>query len=149
MTRQWWTGFWEGSFGCNQKHFFLWIKSNPASLGVSFRGSSGHFCFDHFYIVDFHSALTTHWQVSVGKSEGWVKIYNIKMVQMELACSPPKTCQNKKSIWIPSNTRRMVFFLLKKNMFWMYDPTVYCTHCLLFWYYFLVCNDWNKRHCGI
>ena len=56
------------------KNIFLWIKSNPASLGVSFRGSSGHFCFDHFYIVDFHSALTTHWQVSVGKSEGWVNL---------------------------------------------------------------------------
>ena len=32
-----------------QKDFFILTK---------FRGSSGHLKFDHFYIVDFHSALT-------------------------------------------------------------------------------------------
>ena len=35
---------------------------------------------DHFYMVDFHSALTS--QVSVQKSEGWVKIHIIKMVKL-------------------------------------------------------------------
>ena len=53
-----------------------------------FRGSSSHFHFDHF-----HSALTT--QVSVRKSEGWVKIYNVKILKTEMSTGPPKLCWNQ------------------------------------------------------
>ena len=38
----------------------------------------------------------------VVKIEGWVKIYNVKMVKTEMACAPHKTGQNQKSFWIPS-----------------------------------------------
>ena len=52
-------------------------------------------------LVDFHSVLSS--QVSFCKSEGWVKIYNVKMVKTEMAGGPPKICRNQKSFWIPSN----------------------------------------------
>ena len=76
-----------------------------------FRGSSSHFRFDHFYIVDFHSALTT--QVSVQKSEGWVKIYNVKMVKTEMARGPPKLCRNQKSFWIYALRQLLSLFVVK------------------------------------
>ena len=44
---------------------------------------------------------TTH-QVSVRKSEGFVKMYNVKMVRTEMARGPPKLCRNQKSFWILS-----------------------------------------------
>ena len=74
---------------------------NPLWKWRSFRECTRHIRFDHFYIVDFHSALTT--QVSVQKNEGWVKIYIIKMVKTEMARGPPKLCRNQKPFWILSN----------------------------------------------
>ena len=49
-----------------------------------FEGVHKPFPFWPFCIVNFHSAL--NFQVSVWKSEGWVNIYNVKMVKTELAC---------------------------------------------------------------
>ena len=45
-----------------------------------YRGCTSHFRFDHFYIVDFHSALT--WQVSIRKSG------NVKIIKTEMTCAP-------------------------------------------------------------
>ena len=57
----------------------VWRNPKGFLISTMFRGSSSHFRFHHFYIVDFHSALTfldrALW------SEGWVKIYNVKMVK--------------------------------------------------------------------
>ena len=36
----------------------VWRDPTGFFISTKFRGSSGHFRFDHFYIVDFHSALT-------------------------------------------------------------------------------------------
>ena len=64
-------------------HASAWglVWRNPKGFIIlnKFKGSSSHLKFDHFYIVDFHSALAS--QVSVQKREGWVKIYNVKMVK--------------------------------------------------------------------
>ena len=96
---------------------------------TSFRGCTSHFRFDHFYIVDFHSALTS--QVSIRKSEGRVKIYNVKMVKTEMACAPPKTCQNQKSFWIPSNqppntcTAGCANLFLQKHVFVKHPSSVH------------------------
>ena len=70
-------------------------------ISIKFRGSSSHFRFDHFYSVDFHSALTS--QVSVWKSEGWLKIYNVKMVKIEMVRGTSKLNRNQKSFWLLSN----------------------------------------------
>ena len=67
-----------------KKHFFEKIKStthqalarelvwkDPKGFLIltKFRGASGHFRFDLFYIVDFHSALTwLGWEGAEGKS---------------------------------------------------------------------------------
>ena len=45
----------------------VWKNPKGFLILTKFRGSSSHFRFDYFYIVDFHSALTS--QVSVPKSE--------------------------------------------------------------------------------
>ena len=98
-------------------------------------------CFGHFYIVDFHSAL--NFQVSVWKSEGWVKIYNVKVSKTEMACAPPKSCRNQKSFWDPStyhpNTTGMgwTFFISKKHVLvghpndntynQLYSSVLYCS----------------------
>ena len=78
-------------------------RRNPRGFLIltSFRGCTSHFRFDHFYIVDFHSSLSL--QVTFRKSEGRVKIYNVKMIKTEMACAPPNTCQNQKFFQIPSN----------------------------------------------
>ena len=80
-----------GKAGCFRKTLFLTRQSsalrsvwkNPKGFLIStkFRGSSSLFSFDHFYIVDFHSALTL--QVSVSKSKVWVKIYNVKWSKLK------------------------------------------------------------------
>ena len=81
--------------------------------------------------------LATRWvhyvqQVSIRKSEGRVKIYTVKMVKTEMACAPPKTCQNQKSFWIPSNqppntcTAGCANFFLQKHVF-VKHPNVQCT----------------------
>ena len=86
---------------------FFWVKTDNWGLSETEMACemhmqcTCHFRFGHFYIVDIHSAL--NFQVSVWKSEGWVNIYNVKMSKTEMACAPPKTCQNQKSFWIPSN----------------------------------------------
>ena len=36
----------------------VWRNPKGFLISTMFRGSSNHFRFDHFYIVDFHSALT-------------------------------------------------------------------------------------------
>ena len=79
----------------------IWRDPKEFLISTKFRGSSSHFRFDHFYIVDFHLALTFPdrdlW------NEGRVKIYNVKMVKTEMARGPLKLCQNQKSFWILSN----------------------------------------------
>ena len=68
------------------------------------------------------------------QSNGWVKIYNVKKVKTEMTCAPPKTCQNQKSFWIPSNqppnTCRSGWanFFHKKHVF-VKHPNV---HCILY-----------------
>ena len=58
----------------------VWRDPKQFLISTKFKGSSSHLKFDHFYIVDFHSALSFMdrdlW------SEGWVKIYNMKMVKL-------------------------------------------------------------------
>ena len=82
--------------GCTTKTPFSKIKKRPTRqasvwglvwrnpkgflISTMFRGSSSHFRFDHFYIVDFHSALTFLDRDLC--SEGWVKICNVKMVKI-------------------------------------------------------------------
>ena len=39
--------------------------------------------------------------IGLQKSEGRVKIYNVKIIKTEMACTPPKTRQNQKSFLIP------------------------------------------------
>ena len=58
----------------------VWRNPKGFLISTMFRGSSSHFRFDHFYIVDFHSALTFLDRDLC--SEGWVKIYNVKMVKI-------------------------------------------------------------------
>ena len=70
----------------------VWRDPKGFLISTKFRGSSSHFRFDHFYIVDFHSALT--FPDRDLRSEGWVKIYNVKMVKTEMARGPPKLCRN-------------------------------------------------------
>ena len=70
----------------------LWRNPEDFLISTSFRWCTSHFRFDHFYIVDFHSALNL--KVSLCQIEGWVKIYNVKMVKTEMTCAPPKTCRN-------------------------------------------------------
>ena len=52
----------------NQKGFFISTK---------FKESSSHFCFDHFYIVDFHSGLTSQvsLQTNPQADAWWVGLY--------------------------------------------------------------------------
>ena len=38
----------------------------------------------------------------VRHSEGWVKIYNVKELKMEMICAPTQTYQIQNSFWIPS-----------------------------------------------
>ena len=78
-----------GHYGVPRKHFFQnWIKSNPPSISqgrnqkgffisTKLKESSSHFCFDHFYIVDFHSALT--FAKRDLRREDWVKIYKLTL----------------------------------------------------------------------
>ena len=99
------------TLGCFRKTLFKENKKrNPPSISLElslkgskrrlistkFRGTSSHFCFDHFYIVDFH--LAPSWL-----REDWVKIYNAKMVKMEVARGNPKLCRKQKLFWIMSN----------------------------------------------
>ena len=98
--------------GVSEKHLFKIIKStthqalawglvwkDPKGFLIStkFRGASSHFRFDHFYIADFHSALSARPRE---KAE-W--IYNVKVVKTEVARGTPKLCRNQKSFWILSN----------------------------------------------
>ena len=78
----------------------VWKNPKGFLISTKFRGSSSHFCFDHFYIIDFHSDLA--FRDRDLQSEGWVKIYNVKMVKTEMARGPPKLCWNQKSFWILS-----------------------------------------------
>ena len=36
----------------------VWKDQKGCLISTKFRGASGHFCFDHFYIEDFHSAFS-------------------------------------------------------------------------------------------
>ena len=78
-----------------------WKNPKGFLISTKFRGSSSHFRFDHFYIVDFHSSLT--FPDTDLRNEGRVKIYNVKMFKTEMARGPPKLCWNQKSFWILSN----------------------------------------------
>ena len=72
------------------------VSKDPKGFRQSLGGPfNSHFRFDHF-----HSVLTS--QVFVRKSEGWVKIYNVKMIKTGMARGPPKLCRNQKSFWILS-----------------------------------------------
>ena len=68
-----------------------WLNPLCKYLGValkeskSFRGCTSHFCFDLFYIVDFHSALTL---------SGKVRVEWKFEVKPEMICAPPKTYRN-------------------------------------------------------
>ena len=108
---------WVWTVGCTTKKTFFKNKISPTRqasawglvwknpkgflISIKFRGSSSHFRFDHFYSVDFHSALTS--QVSVWKSEDWLKIYNVKMVKIEMVRGTSKLNRNQKSFWLLSN----------------------------------------------
>ena len=97
----------------------VWRNPKGFLISTKFRGSSSHFRFDHFYNIDFHSALTfLDWDL---RSKGWVKIYNVNMVKTKMARVPPKLCRNQKSFqmspqadawWVPP-----ILFLKKLN-FW-------------------------------
>ena len=63
-------------------------KKLKLSFSLVFRGSSCYFRVDYFHIADFHSVLIS--QVSVWKIEDGVKIYNITMVNTEMARGPLK-----------------------------------------------------------
>ena len=58
-----------------------------------------HYRHRHYHHHYYHHHHCCH---LVWKSEGWVNIYNVKMSKTEMACAPPKTCQNQKSFWDPS-----------------------------------------------
>ena len=79
----------------------VWRYPKGFLISTIFKGSLSHLKFDHFYIVDFHSALTfldrDLW------SEGRVKIYRVKMVKLKVTWGPLKISRNHKSFWIPSN----------------------------------------------
>ena len=55
----------------------VWRDPKGFLISTNFRGSSSHFCFDHFYIVDFHSALT--FAKRDLRREDWVKIYKLTL----------------------------------------------------------------------
>ena len=55
----------------------VWRDPKGFLISTNFRGSSSHFCFDHFYIVDFHSALTVAKRDF--QREDWVKIYKLTL----------------------------------------------------------------------
>ena len=55
----------------------VWRDPKGFLIPTNFRGSSSHFCFDHFYIVDFHSALT--FAKRDLRREDWVKIYKLTL----------------------------------------------------------------------
>ena len=84
-------------------------------ISTNFRGCTSHFHFGHFYIVDFHSALT--FSDRDLKIEGWVNIYNVKKSKTEMACAPPKSSRNP-STYRPNTTGVGWFFLFQQNMFW-------------------------------
>ena len=75
-------------------------------ISIKFRGSSYHFRFDHFYIVDFHSALTFPdrdlW------SEGWVKIYIVYIVKM-VKTKNWKRNENDWDLWLRPQCLNFVF----------------------------------------
>ena len=48
----------------------VWKDPKEFLISTKLRGASSHFRFDHFYIVDFHSAL------SARPRKGRLKIYN-------------------------------------------------------------------------
>ena len=54
----------------------FWKDPKGFLISIKFRGASCHSRFDHFYIVDFHSAFT--FPDRDLRSEGWVQIYNVK-----------------------------------------------------------------------
>ena len=94
---------------------FLFLDPKGFFISTKLRGSSSHFRFDHFYIVDFHSALT--FPDRDLQSEGWVKIYSVKMFKTEMARGPPKLCRNQKSCWIHSNKPQGWWLAGSANLF--------------------------------
>ena len=77
----------------------VWENPKGFLISTKFRGSSSHFRFDHFYNIDFHSALTfLDWDLRI---KGWVKIYNVKMVKTEMARGP---------LWLMRLFLKKVFF---------------------------------------
>ena len=76
----------------------LWRNPKGFLILIGFRECTSHFRV--FYTVDFHSALTLPDRDL--RSEGWVKINNVKKFKTEMICAPPKSCQNQKSFRIPS-----------------------------------------------
>ena len=78
-----------------------------------------HVQFDHFYIVDFHSALTV-----CLKKQGPSENLHCKL-QVTLSPSTPKFCRNKKPVGSPQTNPQAdawkvitILFLKKKNVFW-------------------------------
>ena len=55
-------------------------------------------CFVKLYFLLKQIGLPTTY--SALSKPGWLKIYNVKMVNEELARGPPKLCRNQKSFWI-------------------------------------------------
>ena len=79
------------------------------------RGAQASSVFTTVYIVDFHSALTLPNRYL--QNLVWVKIFNVKVINMEMACAPPKTCQILKSIRDASFRMKAGAMLVSKNMF--------------------------------
>ena len=101
-----------------------------------------------------------HWRFwlgrySVWQSEGWVKNYNVKNVKTEITCAPPKTYQNQKSFWIPSNqppntcTAGWAKFFHKKHVF-VKHPSLQSAQMMMIIDYIwcrwnIVTNQWTHR----
>ena len=145
-----------GPIRVSHQNMIFWNKKNQPTLVVgwripkgfliltTFRGCTSHFRFGHFYIVDFHSALT--FSDRDLKIEGWVKIYNVKMSKTEMACAPPKCSRNQKSFWDPltyhPNTTGVGWvFLFQKIMFWW--DTLGPIH-FFFFFFWNTLFFWNK-----
>ena len=98
-----------------------------------------HKSFPFWPFLHYRFSLSPHF---ARQSNGWVKIYNVKKVKTEMTCAPPKTCQNQKSFWIPSNqppnTCRAGWanFFHQKHVF-VKHPTVQSIYSLAYFLFLL------------
>ena len=81
----------------------LWRNPKGFLILISFRGCTTHFCYDHFYIVDFHSAPIS--QVSVWKNLSTSKIL------LDSFKATPKYLQSRLSHFI--STKQVLWNTLK------------------------------------